>query len=146
MIVGEELTKRRKEALVKLQETLDLETDPVFTQNTHYYANLGKIWLVQYSAIYRTRWAYDRSRLRGNDIGCDSSPTGMRAITPDYKAKAVAALKEAGFGEINTEDIALLLAPRDYEEELKVMANVRAFFQVAYKVMLPPLTHLVPSR
>jgi hypothetical protein len=54
--------------------------------------------------------------------------------TPE--AKALRALAEAGYANIGIPDLARLLPPDSFQEELVVMADVRAYYHVAYKVSL----------
>ncbi|KAG1840219.1 P-loop containing nucleoside triphosphate hydrolase protein [Suillus tomentosus] len=49
------------------------------------------------------------------------------------EAKALRALAEAGYAGLRVSDLARLLPPDSFEEELVVMADVRAYFHVAYK-------------
>ncbi|KAF8839211.1 hypothetical protein BDN67DRAFT_906014, partial [Paxillus ammoniavirescens] len=42
-------------------------------------------------------------------------------------------LSQAGYGALSVEDLARLLPPDAFEDELIVMADVRAYFHVAYK-------------
>jgi hypothetical protein len=44
------------------------------------------------------------------------------------------ALAEAGYANITASNLSRLNPPDEFEEELQVMANVRAYFQVAHKV------------
>lgn len=55
--------------------------------------------------------------------------------------RALAALKELGYGDISKVDLARLTPTDAFEEELMVMANVRAYFQVAYKACFLPLVY-----
>ena len=48
--------------------------------------------------------------------------------------RALQALRELGYTELRESDLIRLNPPDTYEEELNVMADVRAYFQVAYKV------------
>jgi len=66
----------------------------------------------------------------------------MRADTVGFGAyervetpadRALRSLAEAGYKNLRVSDLARLLPP-DSEEELIVMADVRAFYQVSYKV------------
>ena len=50
------------------------------------------------------------------------------------EAKALRALAEAGYPNVRVSDLARLLPPDSWEEELVVMADVRAYYQVSYKV------------
>jgi hypothetical protein len=56
------------------------------------------------------------------------------ADTPE--AKALRALADAGYANLRISDLARLLPPNSFEEELGVMADVRAYYHVAYKVNL----------
>ncbi|KAH9843658.1 P-loop containing nucleoside triphosphate hydrolase protein [Rhodofomes roseus] len=48
-------------------------------------------------------------------------------------AEALAALARVGYTGLTADDLGKLKPPDEYEEELKVMAEVRAYFQVSYK-------------
>ncbi len=54
-------------------------------------------------------------------------------------AETLANLAKLGYTGIGEDDLGKLNPPDIYEEELQVMAEVRAYFQVAYKVCLPVL-------
>ncbi|EMD31064.1 hypothetical protein CERSUDRAFT_60537 [Gelatoporia subvermispora B] len=63
-----------------------------------------------------------------------NTATGSTAV--DYEQKlsdAFSALAALGYHGITAEDLPKLRPPDEYEEELQVMAEVRAYFQVAYK-------------
>jgi hypothetical protein len=45
-------------------------------------------------------------------------------------------LADAGYAGLRVSDLARLLPPDSFEEELVVMADVRAYYHVAYKVSL----------
>ncbi|KAG2113719.1 P-loop containing nucleoside triphosphate hydrolase protein [Suillus discolor] len=60
-----------------------------------------------------------------------ASENKEKAETP--KAKALRALAEAGYAGLQVSDLARLLPPDSFEEELVVMADVRAYFHIAYK-------------
>ncbi|KAG2034094.1 P-loop containing nucleoside triphosphate hydrolase protein [Suillus americanus] len=56
------------------------------------------------------------------------------AVPSELKSnKALRALAEAGYANLRVSDLARLLPPDSFEEELIVMADVRAYFHVAYK-------------
>ncbi|OJA13651.1 hypothetical protein AZE42_06890 [Rhizopogon vesiculosus] len=54
-------------------------------------------------------------------------------VTPEVEAKALMALAEAGYPNLKVSDLSRLLPPDSFEEELIVMADVRAYYHVAYK-------------
>lgn len=55
---------------------------------------------------------------------------------------ALAALAELGYRGLTAEDLGKLNPSDEYETELEVMAQVRGYFQVAYKVLF----HLIPQK
>jgi hypothetical protein len=59
-------------------------------------------------------------------------PPPLMVETP--AAKALRALAEAGYPNLQASDLSRLLPPDSFEEELIVMAEVRAYYHVAYKV------------
>jgi hypothetical protein len=61
-------------------------------------------------------------------------PPLPKVDTPE--AKALRTLAEAGYAGLHVSDLARLLPPDSFEEELVVMADVRAYYHVAYKVSL----------
>ncbi|KAG1844213.1 P-loop containing nucleoside triphosphate hydrolase protein [Suillus subalutaceus] len=75
------------------------------------------------------------------DFACDgpkssfakspARPNGAKFETPD--SKALRALAEAGYAGLQVSNLARLLPPDSFEEELVVMADVRAYYHVAYK-------------
>ncbi|KAG1856026.1 P-loop containing nucleoside triphosphate hydrolase protein [Suillus subalutaceus] len=92
---------------------LDLETTPYYTQNTHYL----------------------------------QTPVLPEVANPYYRgespeSKALRALAEAGYTGLSIPDLARLLPPDSREKELIVMADVRAYYHVAYKRIIDhiPLT------
>lgn len=46
----------------------------------------------------------------------------------------MASLAKLGYTGITVENLGQLIPPDEYEEELEVMAEVRGYFQVSYKV------------
>ena len=61
--------------------------------------------------------------------------TASQALDPNSEEvkKALSALSALGY-QVDVTDLGKLNPPDEYEEELQVMAEVRAYFQVAYKV------------
>ncbi|KIK46797.1 hypothetical protein CY34DRAFT_799955 [Suillus luteus UH-Slu-Lm8-n1] len=64
------------------------------------------------------------------------------ATSETPEAKALRALAEAGYANLSIQDLSRLLPPDSREKELIVMADVRAYFHVAYKRIIDhiPLT------
>ncbi|KAG2044019.1 hypothetical protein BDR03DRAFT_996026 [Suillus americanus] len=69
-----------------------------------------------------------------------SSRVYATSETPE--AKALRALAEAGYANIGISDLARLLPPDSFLEELVVMADVRAYYHVAYKASLRIIDHI----
>ncbi|KAG1830240.1 P-loop containing nucleoside triphosphate hydrolase protein [Suillus variegatus] len=119
-----------KEAVKK---ALDLETTPYYTQNTHYLQTLSEKWLAYYKVV-RHRPKNDRVQL------AYAHESVYRGEPPE--SKALRALAEAGYANLSIPDLARLLPPDSREKELIVMADVRAYYHVAYKRIIDhiPLT------
>ncbi|KAG1792765.1 P-loop containing nucleoside triphosphate hydrolase protein [Suillus plorans] len=115
-----------KEAVKK---ALDLETTPYYTQNTHYLQTLSEKWLAYYKVV---RHIPNRAPLAYESV--------YRSEPPE--SKALRALAEAGYTNLSIPDLARLLPPDSREKELIVMADVRAYYHVAYKRVIDhiPLT------
>ena len=103
-----ELDKIKANALHMLDKMLQLEHYPVFTQNGD-LASEKKKWLLFYTRIRRepSRYLIDQAH-------------------PSHESS------ESEGADSDAEDIAE--DAEDIQEALSVMANVRAYFQVIYKV------------
>ncbi len=55
-------------------------------------------------------------------------------VAISVEQKALQALADLGYTGLSIESLARLQPPDEFEDELIVMADVRAYFQVAYKV------------
>ncbi|KAG2113562.1 P-loop containing nucleoside triphosphate hydrolase protein [Suillus discolor] len=115
-----------KEAVKK---ALDLETTPYYTQNTHYLQTLSEKWLAYYKVVRHGPKNY-------------RAPVASEYRGESPQSKALRALAEAGYANISIPDLARLLPPDSREKELIVMADVRAYYHVAYKRVIDhiPLT------
>lgn len=65
-----------------------------------------------------------------------SSDINVDLDRQDKVAKALALLTELGYTGVVEDDLGKLRPSDEYEAEMEVMAEVRAYFQVAYKVRL----------
>ncbi|KAG2365973.1 P-loop containing nucleoside triphosphate hydrolase protein [Suillus spraguei] len=123
-----------------VKSALALETTPHYTQNTHYLQTLREKWLAHYKTV----------RSRASRYKASQPPSYWRPATPSQvcsesgtpEAKALRALAEAGYANLGIPDLARLLPPDSFQEELVVMADVRAYYHVAYKRIIDhiPLT------
>ncbi|KAG2155240.1 P-loop containing nucleoside triphosphate hydrolase protein [Suillus bovinus] len=138
------ICKARAEEAVK--SVLALETTPYYTQNKHYLETLRDKWLAHYkivrsrasqykAPVHLIQQSYPATYFDDNREG---PPIAER--TPE--AKALRALAEAGYANLKIPDLARLLPPDSFQEELIVMADVRAYYHVAYKRIIDhiPLT------
>lgn len=71
-----------------------------------------------------------------------AAPSHGYSTSETPEAKVLRALAEAGYANIGIPDLARLLPPDSFQEELVVMADVRAYYHVAYKRIIDhiPLT------
>ncbi|KAG1824557.1 P-loop containing nucleoside triphosphate hydrolase protein [Suillus subaureus] len=115
-----------------VKTALDLETTPYYTQNTHYLQTLSEKWLAYYKIV----------RKRRTDRAQPAHPETLYYRGESPESKALRALAEAGYTDISVPDLARLLPPDSREKELIVMADVRAYYHVAYKRIIDhiPLT------
>ncbi|KAG2743383.1 hypothetical protein P692DRAFT_201171206 [Suillus brevipes Sb2] len=143
-------------AQVAVKTALDLETTPHYTQNTHYLQTLRDKWLSHYKTV-RSRPSQYKAQEDGVSVPLrpeTPKPFENRPILDDTdfkssknsklrmqstpladtpEAKALRALADAGYANLRVSDLARLLPPDSFEEELSVMADVRAYYHVAYK-------------
>ncbi|KAH9485773.1 Interferon-induced GTP-binding protein Mx2 [Psilocybe cubensis] len=123
-----ERTEERIIWLIKLEEL-------PFSLNTHYLADYRAKFLAHYKSA---REKYEQpdvidsiTRYKVNPVPVSSS--SRHATEPTGIAKALAGLAEAGLSGVAAHDLAKLLPPDPMEPALNIMADVRAYFQVAYK-------------
>jgi hypothetical protein len=138
-----------------VKTALDLEAAPYYTQNTHYLQTLREKWLAYYKTV-RSRPGQYKARNQAPELGEDACEEISEAIPefkfaspsrrsyPNYSMEespvetpedtALKALAAAGYSNLRVSDLARLLPPDSFEEELVVMADVRAYFNNAYKV------------
>jgi hypothetical protein len=113
-LVHAELEKCREHAQKALETLLNYESQPLFTQNTHYLLNEEEKWRKHFNELYSDAHLHKRSADGGRRSR--SSFTFPQTLQIDAK---------------NAEPI-----HNEYAEELAVMARVQAYFRVAYKVCL----------
>ncbi|KAF8959975.1 P-loop containing nucleoside triphosphate hydrolase protein [Flammula alnicola] len=139
-IVQQHMKRCLDRAEERIEWLLQLEDLP-FSLNTHYLADYKSKFLSHYRGA---REKYERADLihaiqqyqkpsastsnatisaRANSV--PSQPTGI--------AKVLAGLAEIGMTGVKAEDLPKLLPPDRMEPALIIMADVRAYFQVAYK-------------
>ncbi|TDL21013.1 hypothetical protein BD410DRAFT_790079 [Rickenella mellea] len=140
-----------------VQVTLAMEKSPLYTQNHHYLDSVRDKWLSKYrerrknpippppppvpvpapSPAARRPAAFDH-RLYPSSVGVAAHME--EEVSP--LDEALSALARLGYRGLTETDLTRLSPPDSFEEELIVMADVRAYFQVAYKRIIDnlPLT------
>ncbi|KAG6379656.1 P-loop containing nucleoside triphosphate hydrolase protein [Boletus reticuloceps] len=124
-----------------VKETLHLEIVPIYSQNVKDFQVLRGRWLNKYRAAHNKPGYY----VIGDQISiaqsADSAPAvgqprawGARDVRVDPpEIQALRFLAQAGYENLKLEDLARLYPPDEFEDELVVMADVRAYFTIAYK-------------
>ncbi|KAF9555054.1 hypothetical protein CPC08DRAFT_643464 [Agrocybe pediades] len=119
---------------------IEMEELP-FSLNTHYLTDYKSKFMSHYRAarekyeradVIRAIEEYNRSRQSSASPG-PSRKAPTASAEPTGIAKALAGLAEAGLSGVVAEDLSKLLPPDRMEPALHIMADVRAYFQVAYK-------------
>ncbi|PPQ80108.1 LOW QUALITY PROTEIN: hypothetical protein CVT25_001476 [Psilocybe cyanescens] len=125
--------ERVEKRIVWLMKLEDLP----FSLNTHYLADYRAKFLSHYKSV---REKYEEPDVM-NAIheykvpltAFSSASKNLPIAQPTGIAKALAGLAEAGLAGVQAHDLAKLLPPDPMEPALNIMADVRAYFQVAYK-------------
>jgi vacuolar protein sorting-associated protein 1 len=119
-------------ALVDLRKMLAFEKNPLFTQNDHYLITTRNKCYYSYRGIrWRQRYYLLGEHIQDTAFAQDPYFYKPAEITPE--AHALQALANLGYRNLKIEDLKRLHPPDGFDEELRVMADVRAYFQVAYK-------------
>ncbi len=128
-------------ATTAVETALKLEKDPLFTQNTHYLESCRDKWLWHYKSVRNNTGKYlskpPAEEVEGLEYVpmYDTNRVSRQTIGQSPTDRALLALAELGYKNLAASDLARLnTAPDNFQEELMVMADVRAYFQVAYKV------------
>ncbi|KAF8434537.1 P-loop containing nucleoside triphosphate hydrolase protein [Boletus edulis BED1] len=128
-----------------VKETLNLELVPIYSQNVKDFQDLREKWLNKYRRARKNPGDYripesppegasKGSRPKKNlklDHSCVSMGASEAYETPEIQALRY--LAQAGYKDLTVEDLARLYPRDQFEDELVVMADVRAYFTIAYK-------------
>lgn len=138
--VSQELLKIKSEGRSAVMHILALEAEPLFTQNDHYYRSARAKWLSHYTmAKHRSEIYLITRRTPAESVIASEDGEYYRYDVPEpvestSERTALAALAKLGYSGLTVETLARLHPPDRHAEELAVMADVRAYFQIAYKV------------
>ncbi|KAK7040881.1 hypothetical protein VNI00_009477 [Paramarasmius palmivorus] len=74
------------------------------------------------------------------------SSTTAEKPTPKETKELLSLLAKCGFAGVTLEDLGRLQAPDEYETEIQVMAEVRGYFQIAYKRIIDNVPNFIDLR
>lgn len=149
--ISTEMVRHQSNARKDLQRTLDLEKNPFFTQNEHYQDATRDRWLWHYRDVRVNSHRYLVRPLTPYEgevhvpMVSWTPPRPSRAVYPSQERaveseteedRALRSLARLGYKNLKLEDLKRLHPPDMFQDELGVMADVRAYFQVAYKAGL----------
>ncbi|KAG6828831.1 hypothetical protein H0H87_000659 [Tephrocybe sp. NHM501043] len=136
VLLQDHLNKCMERAETSVDWLLKLEDQP-FSLNTHYLMDYKEKFLRH----YRSAREKDRNPILMTAIE-EYTPTPSSAVhhprgslqpSPTGIAKVLSSLVEMGIFGVKPEALAMLIEPDGMEPALIIMADVRAYFQVAYK-------------
>ena len=150
-LIRPDIEEYKDRTFAAVKETLRLEITPIYTQNKKDFEDLREKWLIKYRKARRKPGEHripqppsERlASMPSNDsLFCPPTPppldswNGRCVEGPvDPETQALHYLAQAGYKGLTVDDLARL-SPRDqyFEDELVIMADVRAYFTLAYKV------------
>ncbi|KAG9033665.1 hypothetical protein FRB95_014553 [Tulasnella sp. JGI-2019a] len=131
------IQKRHQYTLQMIENLCNLEVTP-WTQNDHYYLSNREKYSKLYQSVYRASRGETGVFQASNSIE-STSRTGRTFQSPsssqvEHTKQILAGLAGLGIHGVKADDFVKLL-PADFElaPALEIMAEVRAYFQVAYK-------------
>lgn len=147
-LAAAELERTKGAALKNILKALKLEKNPLFTQNTHYLDSVRSAWLERYKKARKNHVDYllGQPRVAREYVDMDYPGESLLRAVDTRAQRALDALASLGYRHICEQDFVRLHPPDAFDEELTVMADVRAYFQVAFKVHFRDLasTSLIP--
>jgi vacuolar protein sorting-associated protein 1 len=132
----------REKALQELKRILELEHAPLFTQNDHYFEDSRRKWLAHYrdARARPSRFTFSWPATVTSPVPPASDDEDQEVFASRKRASmeqsALQSLVSRGYCGIKREDLKRLHPHENFDDELIVMADVRAYFQVAYKVRM----------
>ncbi|KAH9901115.1 P-loop containing nucleoside triphosphate hydrolase protein [Cubamyces lactineus] len=109
----------------QLKRAAERESTPYGTQNVEYFETMRNRWLAQYKEVRNAR----------TSGAARPSMPGNVYLNTRYEREqaALRALADLGITNLVGNDLYRLISGNFYEDELLVMADVRAYFDIAYK-------------
>ncbi|KAJ7831451.1 P-loop containing nucleoside triphosphate hydrolase protein [Mycena olivaceomarginata] len=127
ILVQDYMKQRADAAQALISKLIALEEDGPLTLNEHYLAD----YKTKFLSHYKSTREKTQNPVLANAIEAHrlvSSPAAYPGI-----AQVLAGLAAVGLNGIDAEDLVKLLPPDRMDPALNIMADVRAYFQVAYK-------------
>ncbi len=120
-IITAHLDQCSKETSRRIKFLLDVEKEPS-TENTHYFKDYRRKFLSFYKGLYN-KDSNDKfiERLQGRIHQSDEFTRALNSI--------IANLAKIGFYNVKPLQLAALQASEDSDDALRIMADVRAYFQ-----------------
>ncbi|KAI0250048.1 P-loop containing nucleoside triphosphate hydrolase protein [Lactifluus subvellereus] len=124
-IVTAHLELCAKETSERIEFLLQVESEPS-TQNKHYFKDYRRKFLAFYKGQYH-KHSNDAfiDRLQGRKYQSSQFNSALDSV--------IANLAKIGFRDVKPLELAALQSSEDADDALKIMADVRAYFQVAFK-------------
>jgi GTPase SAR1 family protein len=133
-VVQAQLDEKARLGLGRLESIVKVEL-MAFTQNEQYFINTRAKHLARYKRIYAT--SQGETTLAARLHNSADVPSNLSTHPDDFNDKisrALAALRDVGFPEDLAQiDLIRLLRTDDVDPAFDIMADVRAYWQVAYK-------------
>ncbi|ESK87740.1 hypothetical protein Moror_11277 [Moniliophthora roreri MCA 2997] len=142
--------------LMFLEAALEAEETP-FTQNTHYLQTTTDKWLSKYKSLRAERnqsTAVPKPSSDANPASSQAEPVSAKPSAapqaqepkPEAVNELLSLLAKCGYTGVTVEDLGKLKPADEYETELQVMAEVRGYFQVAYKRIIDNVPNFIDLR
>ncbi|KAG8988902.1 hypothetical protein FRB94_010068 [Tulasnella sp. JGI-2019a] len=132
-VTAEHLRQRFQTTLDKVKSVCANEVAP-YTMNDHYFFSNRSNFLGQYKTIYRQSQGHKALLNTLQNYGVRSSDWGEEVVgyPPDING-VMAGLAQMGIPGLKATEIAKLLPEDEMTPGLEIMAEVKAYFKVAYK-------------
>ncbi|KAI5117489.1 hypothetical protein M0805_009550 [Coniferiporia weirii] len=141
LLIKDLLHVQKSTARAAVLSTLRREKYPLFTQNVEYFSALRVAWVFEYKEVLRKGGNYLKTK---ECLSPREQYYAYEASSKSASARALQALAELGYTGLNVSDFARLRPSTldTFHDELDVMADVTAYFFVAYKRVIDeiPLT------
>lgn len=124
MIVRSQLEETKGQGIRALETALTVEQAPLYAADIAGFGTARLRWLEHYKHEKHSQ-IYDDEEV---------SIYGERRVNTTAEQRALAALANIGYSGLSIESLTRLTINDEFEEELIVMADVRAYFDLAYKV------------